>query len=292
LCIGSDRRSKPDRRSVFERLSPCNRFFSSDRVSTPLRRSLPERLSVQVRLSSSLIDASPAVLQDTLRPNRLARISREQPGTGDAKIAPKCLRFMEGPRGRRTKPGKGPRASGQHVGAWWRYSTPFLSTGSVATLSHDMQRKVFNVDKPPARGRATMNFISAPHRSHFRAGFSSVLPVPITKHYARSARTRLQKVRVSHNQTRAARGLSLLLRPPIIPGRILVGNAALCITAKLMADGRDGSTSTDKRYGRHVRTSPDRYWMLRCGRRSGTDSKSGAAVSTRPARRPRPQIRQ
>jgi hypothetical protein len=112
LCIGSDRRSKPDRRSVFERLSPCNRFFSSDRVSTPLRRSLPERLSVPVRLSSSLIDASPAVLQDTLRPNRLARISREQPGTGDAKIAPKCLRFMEGPRGRRTKPGKGPRASG------------------------------------------------------------------------------------------------------------------------------------------------------------------------------------
>jgi hypothetical protein len=247
LCIGSDRRSKPDRRSVFERLSPCNRFFSSDRVSTPLRRSLPERLSVPVRLSSSLIDASPAVLQDTLRPNRLARISREQPGTGDAKIAPKCLRFMEGPRGRRTKPGKGPRASGQPVGAWWRYSTPFLSTGSVATLSHDMQRKVFNVDKPPARGRATMNFISAPHRSHFRAGFSSALPVLITKHYARSARTRLQNVKVSHNQTRRPpHGLSLPLRPPVIPCRILVGNAALCITAKLVADGRDGSRAADQ----------------------------------------------
>jgi hypothetical protein len=82
----------------------------------------------------------------------------------------------------------------------WRYSTPFLSTGSVAMLSHDMQRKVFNVDKPPARGKATMNFISAPHRSHFRAGFSSVFPVPITEHYARSARTWLQNVKVSHNQ--------------------------------------------------------------------------------------------
>jgi hypothetical protein len=82
----------------------------------------------------------------------------------------------------------------------WRYSTPFLSTGSVAMLSHDMQRKVFNVDKPPARGKATMNFISAPHRSHFRAGFSSVFPVPITEHHARSARTWLQNVKVSHNQ--------------------------------------------------------------------------------------------
>jgi hypothetical protein len=78
LCIGSDRRSKPDRRSVFERLSPCNRFFSSDRVSTPLRRSLPKRLSAPVRLSSSFIDASPLFLQDTLRPNKLARISCEQ----------------------------------------------------------------------------------------------------------------------------------------------------------------------------------------------------------------------
>jgi hypothetical protein len=61
-----------------------------------------------------------------------------------------------------------------------------------------MQRKVFNVDNPPARGSATMNFISAPHRSHFRAGFSSVLAVPIMEHYARSARTWLQNVKVSH----------------------------------------------------------------------------------------------
>src|ERR1700724_1914269 len=67
-------------------------------------------------------------------------------------------------------------------------------------LPHDMQRNVFNVDNPPARGSATMNFISAPHRSHFRAGFSSVLSVPITEHYARSARTWLQNVEVSHNQ--------------------------------------------------------------------------------------------
>jgi hypothetical protein len=67
-------------------------------------------------------------------------------------------------------------------------------------LPHDMQRNVFNVDNPPARGSATMNFISAPHRSHFRAGFSSVLSVPITEHYARSARTWLQNVELSHNQ--------------------------------------------------------------------------------------------
>jgi hypothetical protein len=50
-------------------------------------------------------------------------------------------------------------------------------TDSVTTLPHIMQRWTFNVGKPPARGRATMNFKSAPHCSHVRAGglfFSSL----------------------------------------------------------------------------------------------------------------------
>jgi hypothetical protein len=65
LRIGCDRRSKPDRRSLFERLSPCDSASSSDRVSAPLRRSLPERLSKSLRLSWSLMDASPHTLSET-----------------------------------------------------------------------------------------------------------------------------------------------------------------------------------------------------------------------------------
>jgi hypothetical protein len=41
--------------------------------------------------------------------------------------------------------------AGWPASAWWRYSAPLLVTGSVATLSHDVQQKVFNVDNPPAR---------------------------------------------------------------------------------------------------------------------------------------------
>jgi hypothetical protein len=62
-----DRRSKPDRRFRFRRLSPTNRISLSDRVSTPLRRSLPERLSPLSRLPSSLIAASP-LLNPRLKP--------------------------------------------------------------------------------------------------------------------------------------------------------------------------------------------------------------------------------
>jgi len=75
LCIGSDRRSKPDRRSAFERLSPCKSFSCSDLMSTPLRRSLPERLLRPLRLSSLLMDTSPLFCRT------------RKPGTGDAKMA-------------------------------------------------------------------------------------------------------------------------------------------------------------------------------------------------------------
>jgi hypothetical protein len=46
----------------------------------------------------------------------------------------------------------------------------FLLTDSVTTLTHVMQRQTFNVGEPPARGRATMNFTSAPHCSHVSVG--------------------------------------------------------------------------------------------------------------------------
>jgi hypothetical protein len=132
-----------------------------------------------------------------------------------------------------------------------------------------------------------MNFISAPHRSHFRAGFSSVLPVPITKHYARSARTRLQNVKVTHGGP--PHGLSLPLRPPVIPCRILVGNAALCITAKLVADGRDGSRAADQLCRWRVWFSPDRCVLL-CGASEArgqvrTHALQNMVVEPRPAGR-------
>jgi hypothetical protein len=61
------RRSNPERRFQFNRLSPTNLFSSSDRVSAPLRRSLPERLSPFSRLSSSPIAPSP-LLNHLLNP--------------------------------------------------------------------------------------------------------------------------------------------------------------------------------------------------------------------------------
>jgi hypothetical protein len=51
------------------------------------------------------------------------------------------------------------------------------ATVSVATLSHDGHRNVFSGGNPPARGSVAMNFISARHRSHFRAGTSIFLPL-------------------------------------------------------------------------------------------------------------------
>jgi len=60
-----DPRSKPDRRSLFERRSPLNRRSSSDRVSTLLRRSLPDRRPALNRLSSMIIATSPLVTLNT-----------------------------------------------------------------------------------------------------------------------------------------------------------------------------------------------------------------------------------
>jgi hypothetical protein len=54
-----DRRSKPDLRSIVDRLSPTTRFSSSVRVSTVLRRSLPERRPTFDRRSSIVIAVSP-----------------------------------------------------------------------------------------------------------------------------------------------------------------------------------------------------------------------------------------
>ncbi len=54
-AAGFARRFKPDRRSLFERRSPVNRFSSSDRVSAPLRRSTLERLPPFEHLSSLAI---------------------------------------------------------------------------------------------------------------------------------------------------------------------------------------------------------------------------------------------
>jgi hypothetical protein len=81
LRLGSERRSKADRRSAFTRLSPCNCRSSSDRVSTPLRRSLPERLSTPLRLSSSLIGAMPCCcrrLKDRVEAVKIHRTARNQ----------------------------------------------------------------------------------------------------------------------------------------------------------------------------------------------------------------------
>jgi hypothetical protein len=49
--LSFDRRSKPDLRSIPDRLSPTSFFSSSVRVSTPLRRSLPERRPSLARLN-------------------------------------------------------------------------------------------------------------------------------------------------------------------------------------------------------------------------------------------------
>jgi hypothetical protein len=106
-----------------------------------------------------------------------------------------------------------------------------------------------------------------PHRSHFRAGFSSVLPVPITKHYARSARTQ-------------ASGHTL---PYCGECR------ALCITAKLVADGRDGSRAADQLCRWRVWFSPDRCVLL-CGASEArgqvrTHALQNMVVEPRPAGR-------
>ncbi len=61
LAAVFNRRSKPDRRSLPDRLSPCIRACSSDRVSTLQRRSRPARLSRLDRLPCSPMDASPIV---------------------------------------------------------------------------------------------------------------------------------------------------------------------------------------------------------------------------------------
>ena len=57
-----DRRSKPDRRSLFDRRSPCSRFSSPDRESTPLRRSFSARLSKPDRRLSSAIAVPPVAI--------------------------------------------------------------------------------------------------------------------------------------------------------------------------------------------------------------------------------------
>ena len=56
-----DRRSKPDLRSVWDRLSPTVLLSSSVRVSTPFRRSLPERRPTSDRLSSTAMIVSPKI---------------------------------------------------------------------------------------------------------------------------------------------------------------------------------------------------------------------------------------
>lgn len=62
LAAVFSRRSKSDRRSLSDRLSPCIRLFSSGRVSTPRRRSLPARLSKLDRLLSSAMDVPPIAI--------------------------------------------------------------------------------------------------------------------------------------------------------------------------------------------------------------------------------------
>ena len=61
LAAAFNRRSKPDRRSLPDRLSPCIRFCSSDRVSTLQRRSQPARLWRLDRLLSSPMGVPPIV---------------------------------------------------------------------------------------------------------------------------------------------------------------------------------------------------------------------------------------
>jgi hypothetical protein len=73
-----DRRSKPDLRSVVDRLSPTSLFSSSGRVSTRLRRSLPERRSRLNRLSSISMAISPRL--NWFRPPQAAHTDwRDQP---------------------------------------------------------------------------------------------------------------------------------------------------------------------------------------------------------------------
>jgi hypothetical protein len=48
-----------------------------------------------------------------------------------------------------------------------------------------MQRKVYTLGKPAARESGAMNFISALHPSHLRAGGSFCLSVSMIEHYAR-----------------------------------------------------------------------------------------------------------
>ena len=61
VAVVLDRRSKPDLRSVWDRLSPTVLFSSSVRVPTPLRRSLPERRPTFDRLSSTAMIVSPKI---------------------------------------------------------------------------------------------------------------------------------------------------------------------------------------------------------------------------------------
>jgi len=63
----------------------------------------------------------------------------------------------------------------------WRLRRTYRVIGSVTTLWHDLQRKMFAADNPPGRRIFAMNCISAPHCSHFRMGASSVLSVPIAE---------------------------------------------------------------------------------------------------------------
>jgi hypothetical protein len=80
-----DRRSDPDRRSLFDRRSPINFFSASDRVSTPLRRSLLERLSAFSRLIASRIAKSPDVQPEIHEANEQAvnkRVGADLGGSG------------------------------------------------------------------------------------------------------------------------------------------------------------------------------------------------------------------
>ena len=61
VAVVLDRRSNPDLRSVWDRLSPTVLFSSSVRVSTPLRRSLPERRPTFDRLLSTAMIVSPKI---------------------------------------------------------------------------------------------------------------------------------------------------------------------------------------------------------------------------------------
>jgi hypothetical protein len=130
-----------------------------------------------------------------------------EPTCGDV---PSCKRSTEQPRlqalGDRTKFwGCGGLVPGPGFFRCRRCWRPDQDAGSVAMLSHCMHRNVFSLGKPPTRGSAATNFMSAPHRSQLRAG-ASASSVSIPPRVAP-----LQPQWIARDQT--GRAMPVMIRP-------------------------------------------------------------------------------